>query len=245
MQINFWPNTPYYVIWFFATIFIIYFAILFIFNWKKKKKQIESVKSRLKSTEITEEQKRFLTFGSILFVYRFEKILEILPETRLEMHIFWLANQWWISNPISAKDTIWELLSLKNSERLDNILIWNDSEVEKIKKNISKGLKIDISEVEAVKSTFAWDLVRAVSLSKWCFWCWFLTEDEMWNFMERASKIAEEKAENWKDYNVSFLFWRTLHWFELYEIVNEAEWLLNDEEIRKEKNPYKIYKIKN
>lgn len=244
MQINFWPNTPYYVIWFFAFIFIIYFSVLFILNWKKKKAQIEAIKSRLKSTEVTEEQKRLLAFWAILFLHRFEKIYDLLPEWRIDMHVYWLKNWWWIENEFSAKSTISTLLNLEKSKEFDKFLFYENSDLQKIKKQIAKDLKKDISEIDTIKSTYAWDLTRAANLTKWCFWCSYLKEDEMWNYLEKISRIAEEKWENWDEYIISFLLGRTIQGFELYEVSAEANWLLKDDEIREEKNPYKIYKFK-
>lgn len=236
---------PYIIWWILFGFFVLYLVILNRVNSSRKKKQIEEIKARLWNRELTEEQKRFLTFGSIIFVHRYEKILEILPESLIDEHKKWLEEQWWISNNLSAKATISSLINLNKSTEIDSILWAETKEILKIKNDIAKALKLDISEVNAVKSTYAWDVVRAVSLAKWCFWCGFLTADEMWNYMENAVKIAEEKWENWKEYNISFLLGRTIHGFELLHIQNEASWLLEDEKIwNKEDNPYKIYNFK-
>ena len=89
----------------------------------------------------------------------------------------------------------------------------------KIQKQIAKGLGIEVAEVEAVKSAYAWDLCRAASLAKWCYWCKYLTEAEMWEVLNQVSAIAKEQGKNWQEYTISFLLGRTIQGFDLEEFI--------------------------
>ena len=88
-----------------------------------------------------------------------------------------------------------------------------------MQKQRAKGLGIEVAEVEAVKSAYAWDLCRAASLAKWCYWCKYLTEAEMWEVLNQVSAIAKEQGKNWHEYTISFLLGRTIQGFDLEDLI--------------------------
>lgn len=125
-----------------------------------------------------------------------------------------------------------ELLSLKKSSEIDPLLLQPSKELSDIRKEIADGLGTDQNAVEQVKSAYAWDICRAVSLAKWCYWVGYLTETETWEYMQRASEVAVTKGENWSDYTISFLLGRTIQGFDLDEIIVETK------QIYTSKSPY-------
>ena len=78
---------------------------------------------------------------------------------------------------------------------------------------------IELAQVEAVKSAYAWDLCRAASLAKWCYWCQYISETEMWNILQKVSDIAKEQGKNWQEYTISFLLGRTIQGFDLEDLI--------------------------
>lgn len=222
-------STTYFIIGGIAIVFIIYMIILQTTMRKKKQKQLDNFNSNHSGNPLTEQQKRLLTFGAILFYHRGEKILGFVPENRIDQYIYGLRQQWEISNSEEAKETLNDLLQLQKNTEFEPILQQHSPDLAKIQKSISKGLGIEIAEIEQTKSAYAWDICRAVSLAKWCYWCGYLTENETWNIMQRASDIAKQHGQNWTDYTVSFLLGRTIQGFDLDDLIVESKQILHSQ----------------
>ena len=212
-----------------AVAFIIYMMVLRNMTKKRKQQQLEDFNSTHSGTALTEEQKRLLTFGAILFYYRMEKILGFIPENGIDQYLSGLKNQWEISSSEEAKDTLDNLLALRRSTEFNPFLQQPSSEIAKVQKNIAKELSIELSVVEQTTNAYGWDICRAVSLAKWCFWCDYLTEEETWSYMERAAAIAGQHGKGWTDYTVSFLLGRTIQGFDLDDICIEAKQVLHSQ----------------
>ncbi|WP_423738087.1 DUF1266 domain-containing protein [Chitinophaga caseinilytica] len=206
-----------------ALVFIAYLVFLKTMMKKRNDKQLAAFNANHSGQPLTEEQKRLLAFGGILFYYRGEKILGITPESNLHEYIGGLAQQWEITNSDEAKNTLSNLLSLQRSTEFEPFFHQPSKELSKIQKDISKGLGIDVNSVALVKSAYAWDICRAVSLAKWCYWAGYLTEKETWEVMKAASEVAAAKGKNWSDYTISFLLGRTIQGFDLDEMIVESK----------------------
>lgn len=216
----------YFIIGGIAILFIAYLIFLKTIMKKRNNKQLENFSNNHSDEPLTEEQKRLLSFGGILFYYRGEKILGIKPEGSLNQYVGGLAQQWEITNEAEAKETLNDLLALERSSEFDPLLQESSKELSSIQKDLSKGLGLESDTVAQVKSAYAWDLCRAVSLAKWCYWVGYLNENETWEVMKKASEIATEKGESWVDYTVSFLLGRTIQGFDLDEIIVESKQIL-------------------
>ncbi|MGU3375690.1 DUF1266 domain-containing protein [Chryseobacterium sp. M5A1_1a] len=216
----------YFIIGGIALLFIAYMIFLKTMMKKRNNKQLENFNNNHSDEPLTEEQKRLLSFGGILFYYRGEKILGIKPENSLNEYVGGLNQQWEITNGTEAKETLADLLSLQKSNEFEPIFFQSTQELSSIQKDISKGLGLDLNRVTQVKSAYAWDICRAVSLAKWCYWVGYLTENETWEIMTNASAIATSKGENWTDYTISFLLGRTIQGFDLDEIIVESKQIL-------------------
>lgn len=219
----------YFIIGAIAIAFIVYLIVLQNIMKKRKQRQLDKFNSSHSGDPLTEEQKRLLAFGAILSYHRGEKMLAITPQESLDQYVYGLKQQWGISNSEEAKETLNDLLQLKRSTEFEPLLQQPSSGLEQIQKSIAKGLGIDLSTVERTKSAYAWDICRAVALTKWCYWCGYLTENETWNIMEQAAKTASERGENWIDYTVSFLLGRTVQGFDLDDLIIESKQILNSE----------------
>lgn len=210
-----------------ACVFAAYFAVLFVYMKRKKAHQLDEFKSRHSGNPLDEKQKRALAFGGILFSNRFEKILTILPEDDLNKYIGGLKDQWEIENSNDAKEALDNLINLTKSKDIDSFVAGSPEQVKAAQKEISKELGIPLASVEATRSTFGWDTMRAVSLARWCYWAGYLTEQETWEFIHKAAGIASTLGKNWEDYTVSFLLGRTIHGFDLEDIGSMAKYILN------------------
>ncbi|UUV20860.1 DUF1266 domain-containing protein [Paenimyroides aestuarii] len=219
----------YFIIGGVAIAFIIYMVVLQNMMKKRKAQQLENFNSNHSGNPLTEEQKRLLTFGAILFYHRGEKILGISPEGNLDVITYGLKQQWEISNSEEAKETLNDLLMLQRSTEFEPLFQQSSPELSKIQKNIAKGLGLDLAIVEQTKSAFAWDICRAVSLAKWCYWCGYITETETFSIMEQAAKTANQLGQNWTDYTVSFLLGRTIQGFDLDDVIITTKQILHSQ----------------
>ncbi len=199
----------------------------------------------------SEEEKRMLTFGAILFYYRGESILDINLKGDNEEYVKGLQNQWGISNKEEAIETLQKLLELERSSEFDLHLKESDDEVNLIKQEIAKELKISSAEIEKIESVYAWDICRLVSLSKWCYWCEYITVDEMWDFISHGTDKAAKIGENWQEYTISFLLGRTIHGFDLEDVIDECKELFHSKKsilsrvfFTKNLDVYKKYRFK-
>ena len=195
------------------------FALQIYINKAYTKKHLQKQIGHINQNPLTEEQIRLLTFGAILTYYRGENLLNLIPTEILETYQKGLRRQWEITDTASAKETISDLLAEKRSLQFRHLLTQTSPELSKIQKQIAKGLEIELAQVEAVKSAYAWDLCRAASLAKWCYWCQYISETEMWNILQKVSDIAKEQGENWQEYTISFLLGRTIQGFDLEDLI--------------------------
>ena len=215
-----------------TTLYVIIGAVLlvilqFFVTRTYAKKRLQGQIGHINQTLLTEEQKRLLTYGAILAYYRGESLTSLMPKEVLDRYQFGLRQQWEITDTASAKETIGDLLAQKRSLQFRHLLTETSPELSKIQKQIAKGLGIEVAEVEAVKSAYAWDLCRAASLAKWCYWCKYLTEAEMWEVLNQVSAIAKEQGKNWQEYTISFLLGRTIQGFDLEEFIILASQLFH------------------
>ena len=195
------------------------FALKIYVNKVYTKKHLQKQIGHINQNPLTEEQIRLLTFGAILTYYRGENLLNLIPTEILETYQKGLRRQWEITDTASAKETISDLLAEKRSLQFRHLLTQTSPELSKIQKQIANGLGIELAQVEAVKSAYAWDLCRAASLAKWCYWCQYITETEMWDILQRVSEIAKEQGKNWQEYTISFLLGRTIQGFDLENLI--------------------------
>ena len=195
------------------------FALKIYVNRVYTKKHLQKQIGHINQNPLTEEQIRLLTFGAILTYNRGENLLNLIPTEILETYQWGLRQQWNITDSASAKETLNDLLAEKRSLEFRHLLTQTSPELSKIQKQIAKGLGIELAQVEAVKSAYAWDLCRAASLAKWCYWCQYISETEMWNILQKVSDIAKEQGKNWQEYTISFLLGRTIQGFDLEDLI--------------------------
>ncbi|MCD8446346.1 DUF1266 domain-containing protein [Tenacibaculum finnmarkense] len=231
-------QNTYYIIGAIAVVFTIYIIFVITYASKRKKKQLEKF-NNLKP--LNKSEKNALVFGAILSYHRGEDILEIKPKDSIDTYKNGLRDSWEISNKEEAIETISALISLERSQEFDKYLLNPSEDLTKIEKKIAKGLKLELGEIQQVKSTFSWDICRAVSLAKWCFWCDYLTEEECWKFINQAVNTAQNLGSNWKDYTISFLLGRTMQGFDLDDVIIESEQLLSGKNLLGEKEFLTVY----
>ncbi len=219
-------SNPYIVLGLFIIAALFFYAAAYLLNRKSYTKKLNEFNKKHPPRKLTKDEERLLVFGSMLFQYRSEDLLSIIPADDLNKYIYGLKNQWGISNHQEAIEVLNYLLNLEDSKSLNKILQESEQEVTKIKKKILKKLKIDESKFMGVENTYAWDTCRLVALAKWSYWSEYISEEEMWHYIKSAANTASELGVNWEEYMVSFLLGRTLRDFDLDDIIYDCKTLL-------------------
>lgn len=197
-------------------------------------------------TPLTEEKKRLLVFGAILFSYRREEVLSIVPDVDLKIYAEGMKSQWGVENTEDAMETLNALLALERTTEFDELISQNtdNRKLEYLREKIADGLDIAPDRVRQVNSTYAWDICRLVALSKWCYWNDYISEEYMWRFMQQGAAKAACMGENWQDYVISFLLGRTIQGFGLDDIKDCCVELFNENKSYRDGNLFTCYSFK-
>jgi len=210
---------------------IIAFIVLEIVSRIFAKKNLKAFLASHPQTPLTEEKKRLLVFGAILSCYRSEDILSIITDDNMNVYKTGLQKQWSINGREDALETLNALLNLELSTELDEVLAQGGSSEELIELQtlIADGLKTDLAQVQTTTSTYAWDVCRLVSLAKWCYWLQYISEAEMWKYLNEGAEKASSLGKDWNDYTVSFLMGRAIHGFGTEDIIDDCKALYHRE----------------
>ena len=163
--------------------------------------------------------------------YRSEDILSIITDDNMNVYKTGLQKQWSINGREDAIETLNALLNLELSTELDEVLAQRVSSEELIvlQTLIADGLKTDLAQVRTTTSTYAWDVCRLVSLAKWCYWLQYISEEEMWKYLNEGAVKASSLGKDWNDYTVSFLMGRAIYGFGTEDIIDDCKALYHRE----------------
>lgn len=213
-----------------VAVLIIAFIVLVIVSRIFAKKNLKAFLASHPQTPLTEEKKRLLVFGAILSCYRSEDILSIITDNNMNVYKTGLQEQWSINGREDATETLNALLNLEQSTELDEVLAQIDSsEALIVQTLIADGLKTDLAQVQTTTSTYAWDVCRLVSLAKWCYWLQYISEAEMWKYLNEGAVKASSLGKDWNDYTVSFLMGRAIYGFGTEDIIDDCKALYHRE----------------
>lgn len=98
--------------------------------------------------------------------------------------------------------------------------------------------KADIGTI----STIAWDMGRLVNVTRTCYDCKYITEDEAWEYLHKGLKKAQSAYVDWENFATGYVVGRAMwggNGISHTEIYDIARGLLNDEE-----SPWKITEFK-
>ncbi len=194
---------------------------------------------------LSSSQKRMLVFGALLFCNQKSAVFSFSTDKERRVH---LRKEYTIIDKESAVKVLGKLLNLEEANTNDIRLLIDNAELNLIKTAIAKGLRVKKEEIDKVSSTYAWDVCRLVSISKWCFCSGYISKQEMWDPISEGVEIASERGTNWEAYTISFLLGRTIQGLEINDIINESKYLYYSKgplfRRIKDINVYRKYKFK-
>lgn len=220
----------YYYLYYGVGVFAILFAIYIVIIRKKAKNAGYGGMLEVDNSSFTIQQKQALAHGAIMSRFRMEEVFSMsFNLKRRGKYEQGLAAQWGVTDHDSAVQSIIDLINLEKTKELDPILhSANPAQLEELYKTIAKSLVIPVENVKRVKSTYAWNTVRAVALARWSFWIGYISYEEAWQYILQASKVAQEYGTDWEEYTCSFLIGRELHGFGITGIIYDAYQLLHN-----------------
>ncbi|WP_055669226.1 DUF1266 domain-containing protein [Desnuesiella massiliensis] len=77
-----------------------------------------------------------------------------------------------------------------------------------------------------VKTTTAWDSDRLVNVARWCYSADYITEEEAWDYIEKAVAMTKSSLNSWEEYYISFAYGRAIAYEgDIDEIIEAGETL--------------------
>lgn len=195
---------------------------------RARRKELEEFNSRYSGKPLGENHQRAMVYGAVLARSRGESVLSMLPKERIETYREGMKKSWNIIDEQSAVASINALLQLQKSSGFDEFIRTHETnkELNRIYARISRELDLPEEEVKMVRSTYAWDICRAVNVAKWCFWIGYLTESQFYGCLDRCNEIVARIGKDWTEYTCSFLLGRCIQGFKPEEVLPAAKELL-------------------
>ena len=195
---------------------------------RARRKELEEFNSRYSGKPLGEHHQRAMAYGALLARSRGESVLEMQPKERIETYREGMKKSWNIIDEQSAVASINALLQLQKSSSFDEFIRTHETnkELNRIYARISRELDLPEEEVKMVRSTYAWDICRAVNVAKWCFWIGYLTESQFYGCLDRCNEIVARIGKDWREYTCSFLLGRCIQGFKPEEVLPAAKELL-------------------
>ena len=176
--------------------------------------------------QLSDEEKAKLAYGAVLFTRNnlsFDHLSSFVAGNRLTVKSAkaMLANDWDIHNKMDVENTVESLLSQESKDSFDATLpmIQNgqaDAESLAIYEELCQELTAHYgytdSEIARVSTLSAWNYDRLVNLVRHAYIAKFITEEEMWRYIDRAIVDAKKYYQNWRQYFFAILLARSLYW---------------------------------
>ena len=195
---------------------------------RARRKELEEFNSRYSGKPLGENHQRAMVYGAVLARSRGESVLSMLPKERTETYREGMKKSWNSIDEQSAVASINALLQLQQRSGFDEFIRTHETnkELNRIYARISRELDLPEEEVKMVRSTYAWDICRAVNVAKWCFWIGYLTESQFYGCLDRCNEIVARIGKDWTEYTCSFLLGRCIQGFKPEEVLPAAKELL-------------------
>ena len=222
-------NTVIYIVIAVAAAVVCGYFLYANFRMKRaRRKELEEFNSRYSGKPLGENHQRAMVYGAVLARSRGESVLSMIPKERIETYREGMKKSWNIIDEQSAVASINALLQLQKSSGFDEFIRTHETnkELNRIYARISRELDLPEEEVKMVRSTYAWDICRAVNVAKWCFWIGYLTESQFYGCLDRCNEIVARLGKDWTEYTCSFLLGRCIQGFKPEEVLPAAKELL-------------------
>lgn len=162
------------------------------------------------SPPLTALQKQALALGAPYFLYDGEPVATLTACNESAYYSlsnlrYVLKQEWEIFNLNSARAVIERKLSLVDSLRLDQKMQGDAEQKYQALSTIAKKTDdlLHADQPDSLTSTYAWDICLAVGLARRCYWAGYISQQDMWHYLNKALAIATSKSSSWLEYGLS------------------------------------------
>lgn len=177
---------------------------------EKNRIELASFNQQHPSALLTKWQKQGLALAAPYFLHDGEPIATLIvsnqsPYYSLSSLRYLLDKEWEIFNPSSARTVIEHKLSLIDSLRLDQKMQSDPKQKQHVLRVITEKTdnQLQIEQPEQLTSTYAWDICLAVGLARRCYWTGYISQQDMWHYLDTALTITTSKSSSWLEYALS------------------------------------------
>lgn len=204
------------------SILIACLIISILFNGCTSASTNSSKISSSKKNEVQNEKQKLLVYGAILSSRNNMSFNELKTtntgikdvlkegwditskETAIET-LDWLVNEGHRTEADEVYEAIKSGEATNYPELKDTIKLYN-----KANATMKAQLGFKDETFNKVKTVAAWDTDRLVTVARWCYSAGYITEDEAWNYINKAVSIAQSSFDSWEEYYISCAYGRAI-----------------------------------
>ena len=209
------------------------FIVLTIVSCKGKEEKAGSVDTaaqtetseaptKEKKGKLTKEQENALVFGAVLSSRNGMSFNDLQAAEYKDASIQVLNSAWDVTDTATAKETLESLLAEGHRADTDPMLAElrtpeaataNSAEFqayEDVKKNLVDNYGYTAEQIDGLKTTSAWDYDRLVNVARFSYSAGYITEQEMWDYINKAVTQAKNDYNSWEEYFAGVMLGRTL-----------------------------------
>ena len=202
--------------------------------------------------KLTKEQENALVFGAVLTTRNKMPFDDLQAAEYKDASIQVLSSAWDVTDTATAKETLEYLLTEGHKAEVDPALAElrtpeaataNSAEFqayEDVKKNLVDNYGYTAEQIDGIKTISAWDYDRLVNVARFSYSAGYITEQEMWDYINKAVTQAKNDYNSWEEYFAGVMLGRTLAYGQPFaDSKAQADILLKDSNSAYKTHPFK------
>ena len=202
--------------------------------------------------KLTKEQENALVFGAVLSTRNRMPFDDLQAAEYKDASTQALNSAWDVTDTATAKETLESLLAEGHRADVDPMLAElrtpeaateNSQEFqayEDVKKNLVDNYGYTAEQIDGLKTTSAWDYDRLVNVARFSYSAGYITEQEMWDYINKAVTQAKNDYNSWEEYFAGVMLGRTLVYGQPFaDSKAQADKLLKDADSVYKTHPFK------
>ncbi|MCL2353350.1 MAG: DUF1266 domain-containing protein [Defluviitaleaceae bacterium] len=200
------------------------------------------MKSFEKDNEVSEEKQRLLTFCSILMIANGDSphVFAMRPQVKNLLSKVGFSQAWGIKGREDALETVIYLArgeghapdadeNLKEIEAIPEWSMVKQAYIKALEQLFSLGYTKE--ELDKIETLAAWDYGRSGFIARNSVKMGYLTEEDVWVYMQLAAYNATQRYESWREYLAAYVLGRALGYGrDCADMYSVLEYLLNHED---------------
>ena len=202
--------------------------------------------------KLTKEQENALVFGAVLSTRNGMPFDDLQAAEYKDASTQVLRSAWEVTDANTAKETLDYLLAEGHRAEVDSILpelrtpeaaSKNSAEFqayEDVKKNLIDNYGYTAEQIDGIKTISAWDYDRLVNVARFSHSAGYITEQEMWDYINKAVTQAKNDYNSWEEYFAGVMFGRSIAYGQPFaDSKSQADELLKDAKSAYKTHPFK------